>query len=62
MLAGEINRWKWEKREEKGQQKGEMKKGSEEIERGMVQRGRDALGRRETWEDCVNNRHVNEAI
>lgn len=48
MLAGEINRWKWKKREEQGQQKGKMKKGSEEIERGMVQRGRDALVRRET--------------
>lgn len=48
MLADEINRWKWEKREEKGQQRGEMKKGIEENERGMVQRGRDALVRRET--------------
>lgn len=42
MLAGEINRWKW------GTAEMRDKKGSEEIERGMVQDGRDTLVRRET--------------
>lgn len=32
------------------------------MERGVTQDGRDALVRRETWEDCVNNRHINKAI
>lgn len=38
------------------------KKGSRETERGVEVRDTLVRREREMWEDCVNNRHINEAI
>lgn len=48
VLACKINPWKWEKRVEGDSRGNENKKKSEEIERGAMQDGRDALVRSET--------------
>lgn len=48
VLACKINPWKWEKRVEGDSRGNENKKESEEIERGAMQDGRDALVRSET--------------
>lgn len=47
-LACKISPWKWEKRVERDSRGNETKKESEEIERGVMQDGKDALVRSET--------------
>lgn len=57
MLAGEINRWKWEKRGERdadGEIKREARRRRERSAACISELG-------DMWDERVNNRHINEA-